>query len=67
MSTDYTKTDAAKDTDSSSSKVSEAWHTARDDSGVREGNDASELEKAPDWADSTTESGIPFFPEGKGP
>lgn len=27
----YDKSDAARDTDSSSSKVSEAWHDARDD------------------------------------
>ncbi len=33
----YDKSDAAKDTDSSISKVSEAWHNAKDDSGnVRE-------------------------------
>ena len=28
---DYGKADAAKDTDTSTSKVSEAWHDARDD------------------------------------
>jgi hypothetical protein len=29
--TGYDKEDAAKDTDTSTSKVSEAWHDARDD------------------------------------
>jgi len=46
----YGKTDAAKDTGSSSSKVSEAWHQARDDSGVRSGSDKGNFDKAPDWA-----------------
>lgn len=32
----YDKTDAARDTDTSTSKVSEAWHDARDDA-AREG------------------------------
>lgn len=32
----YDKTDAARDTDTSTGKVSEAWHDARDDA-AREG------------------------------
>ncbi|HEY1037539.1 MAG TPA: hypothetical protein VGE62_03055 [Candidatus Paceibacterota bacterium] len=61
----YDKKDAAADTGASTSQVAEAWHTARDDSGVRQGNDAGHFESAPDWADETTESGIPLFPDGK--
>jgi hypothetical protein len=51
-------------TGDSTSKVSEAGHDFRDDSGAREGKD--DFSKAPDWAEpKTTESGIPLFPEGK--
>ncbi len=60
--TDYTKKDAAKDTESSTSKTSEAWHTARDDSGAREGKDKEHFEKAPDWAPKSTDGGTPLFP-----
>lgn len=52
-------------TGDSTSEVSSAHHQARDDSGVREGKDSDNFESAPDWADKTTESGIPFFPSGK--
>jgi hypothetical protein len=61
----YTENDAAKDTDSSTSKVAEAWHSARDDSGAREGKDSEHFEKAADWAQKTTDSGTPLFPKGK--
>lgn len=52
-------------TGSSSSKVSHAHHDARNHSGVREGKDKGHFEKAPDWADKTTDSGIPLTPDGK--
>jgi hypothetical protein len=52
-------------TGDSTSKVSEAGHVFRDDSGARENKDS--FDKAPDWAPEKTESGIPFFPKGKGP
>jgi len=47
----------------SSSKVSEAGHDFRDDSGAREGKDS--FDKAPDWADKTTDGGSDLFPKGK--
>ena len=59
----YTKKDAAEETESSSKDVTEAWHQARDDSGVREGRDKEELQPPPDSAEKTTESGIPLFPD----
>lgn len=59
----YTEKDAAKDTDSSSKDVAESWHQARDDSGAREGKDSEHFESPPDWAEKTTESGIPLFPD----
>ena len=52
-------------TGDSGSKVSHAHHDALDHSGVREGNDKSNFDKAPDWADKTTDSGTPLFPDGK--
>ena len=50
-------------TGDSESKAAEAGHEFRDDSGAREGKDS--FDKAPDWADRTTDSGVPLFPEGK--
>lgn len=35
----YEDADAATETGASGSDTAEAWHAARDDSGVREGND----------------------------
>lgn len=67
MPTDYDENDAAKDTETSTGKTAEAWHTARDDSGVREGKDTEELKSAPEWAPETTPGGQQLFPEGKGP
>ena len=61
----YKGSDAAEDTGASTSEVSEAWHQARDDSGVREGNDTAHFKSAPDWAERTTESGTNLFPKGK--
>jgi len=61
----YDKADAAKDTNSSISKVSAAHHEARTDSGAREGKDSEHLKSAPDWAEKTTPSGIPLFPKDK--
>ena len=58
----YGKKDAGKDTGSSSKDVSKAWHDARDDSGAREGGDKDHFESPPDWADESTDSGIPLFP-----
>lgn len=49
----------------SQSKVSQAHHQARDDSGVREGRDTEHFKSAPSWAETKTESGISYFPEGK--
>lgn len=63
MATDYTKSDAAKDTKSSTSQVAASWHQARDDSGVREQNGSDVVTSPPDWAEKTTESGISLFPE----
>jgi hypothetical protein len=64
--TEYTKKDAQKDTDSSRREVSRAFHTARDDSGAREGKDKELLKSPPDWAkDMKTEGGIPLFPANK--
>ncbi len=54
-------------TGDSSSKVSEAHHNARGDSGAREGKDGESFRSAPSWAESHTESGISHFSEGKGP
>ena len=61
--TDYKEKDAVEDTTSSSKEVSHAWHTARDDSGVREGKDVDLLKSPPDWADKTTDNGTPLFPD----
>ena len=52
-------------TGDSSSKVAEAGHDFRDDSGARTNDDKSSFESAPDWADRETESGVDLFPEGK--
>lgn len=52
-------------TGSSSSQTAAAHHTARDDSGVREGKDSSYFEKSPDWAEKTTPEGRQIFPDGK--
>lgn len=49
-------------TGDSTSKVAEAGHDFRDDSGAREGKD--DFSSAPDWASPTTDSGISLFPEG---
>lgn len=51
-------------TGDSTSKVSQAEHDARDDSGVRQGNDPIP-DKAPDWADRTPVGGVDIFPAGK--
>lgn len=51
-------------TGDSTSKVSEAGHVFRDDSGAREGKD--NFDNSPDWADEVTtetESGIPLLPD----
>ncbi len=55
----YSKSDAAKDTDSSTSKVSEAWHTARDDAAKEGGwgvpadrHDSKENKSSSDSGDS---------------
>lgn len=63
----YDKTDAAKETGSSTSKVSESWHDARTDSGARSGSDKEHFKEAPSWSkgNDRTESGIPYFPKGK--
>ena len=42
MPSNYGKKDAAKDTNSSVREVSEAWHAARDDSGVRDSGGSSD-------------------------
>ena len=52
-------------TGDSGSKVSQAHHQARDDSGVREGRDTEHFKSAPSDVVSHTESRIPLFPEGK--
>lgn len=52
-------------TGDSTSKVSKAGHDFRDDSGAREGKE--DLNKAPDRAPSDSDSGVPYFPDGKGP
>ena len=52
-------------TGDSTSKVSEAGHDFRDHSGARKGDDSKSFDKAPDWAEKTTESGTPLFPDGK--
>lgn len=52
-------------TGDSASKAAEAGHDARTDMGARENED--DWSSAPEWAKGQgTESGIPFFPEGKG-
>lgn len=61
----YTEKDAGKDTGASNKDVAAAHHQARDDSGARSGNDAKEFDKAPNWADPTTESGTSLFPKDK--
>lgn len=59
----YSKGDAARDTGTSTGKTSEAWHQARDDSGVRSGRDVDSFKSAPSWArDAKTDSGISLFP-----
>jgi|GEM_PF-6047707 len=52
-------------TGDSTSKVSEAGHDFRDHSGAREGKDKSSFDKAPSWAPSKTDSGIPYVPQEK--
>jgi len=52
-------------TGDSSKKVSRAGHDFRDDSGAREGKDR--IDHAPKWAEPKTDSGIDYFPEGRGP
>lgn len=56
-------------TGDSTSKVSQAGHDFRDDSGARQ--DQDKFDKAPDWADKTTGGenggGTDLFPQGKGP
>lgn len=64
MGKGYDKSDAAGDTDTSTGKVSESWHQARDDSGVRSGGDKGSFDKAPDWA-KDNEKGPSLFPKGK--
>lgn len=59
----YGKTDAAKDTNSSSKDVSRAHHDARDHSGAREGKDTDNFKSPPDWAEKTTPGGTPLFPD----
>ena len=49
-------------TGDSASKASEAGHDFRDDSGAREGKD--DFSSAPSWAETTTDSGTPLFPDG---
>jgi len=63
----YDKGDAARDTGDSSSKVSEAHHDARSDSGVREGKDTDHFKSAPSWSEGRdkTDSGFSLFPKGK--
>ncbi len=61
----YSKSDAAKDTNSTVKETAAAHHDARDDSGARAGKDKEQFESAPKWADKTTESGTPLFPKGK--
>jgi hypothetical protein len=61
----FGKKDAAKETGTSTSKTSKAWHQARDDSDVRSGGDSKNFESAPDWADSKLPSGQELFPPGK--
>jgi hypothetical protein len=52
-------------TGDSTSKVSEAGHDFRDDSGAREDRDQEEIDSLPEGVDpdSSTESGIPLFPD----
>ena len=64
MGKGYDKSDAAKDTDSSTSGVSGAWHQARDDSGARSGGDKGSFDKAPSWAKDNSK-GPSLFPKGK--
>lgn len=53
-------------TGSSGKEVAEAHHQARDDSGVRSGDDKSHFDKAPDWAEPRGSSEVDYFPDGKG-
>jgi len=52
-------------TGDSTNKVSEAGHDFRDYLGAREGKDSEHFKSPPDWADSTTESGVDLFPKDK--
>jgi hypothetical protein len=61
----YSKSDAAKDTGASVKETATAHHDARDDSGARKGEDKEQLKSPPEWADKTTKSGTPLFPEKK--
>lgn len=61
----YTKSDAAKDTNSSTKDVAAAHHDARTDSDARTGGDKAQFKSAPSWADKTTDSGTSLFPKGK--
>jgi len=65
MANGYDKSDAAKDTGSSTSQVSASWHQARDDSGARTGGDKEHFKSAPSWAKDKTDSGTSLFPKGK--
>jgi len=50
--TKYTEHDAAKDTGVSNKEAFKNFHKARDDSGVREGNDRENFSSSPSWAES---------------
>ena len=50
-------------TGDSTSKVSEAGHDFRDDSGARENKD--DFSHPPDWADRSTDCGVDLFPKDK--
>ena len=50
-------------TGDSTSKVSEAGHQFRDDSGVREGKDSEHFEHRPDDGPQETDSGISLYPD----
>lgn len=53
-------------TGDSTKEVNRVHHTARDDSGVREGKDKGHFEKAPSWADAKEpKSGVDYFPKDK--
>jgi hypothetical protein len=53
-------------TGDSTSKASEAGHTARDDGDFRESDHGDKhFQSAPDWADRSTDCGVDLFPDGK--